>query len=171
MHNFQPFPITTLDFNPFVLIGQQWGVATVESGDKLNTTTVKWGGMGVAWDKNVAYLLLRDSKYTKELLDQADVFSYTFFDPDQKKYKMSMKYLSAVDGRKEDKLAASGFTLNRSMKVPFIDEGNFVLLLRKLASAELSKDTIHRDSIIETFYPEGDYHTLYIAEIMDILAR
>jgi len=171
MHNFQPFPINTLEFNPFQLIGQQWGVATVEVGDKINTTTVNWGGMGVAWDKNVAYLMLRDSKYTKELLDEADVFSYTFFDPDQKKYKMSMKYLSAVSGRKEDKLAAAGLTVNRSMKVPFIDEGNFVLLLRKLAAIPISPDTISRDGIIDTFYKEGDYHTLYIAEIMDILAR
>jgi flavin reductase (DIM6/NTAB) family NADH-FMN oxidoreductase RutF len=171
MHNFQPFPISTLEFNPFQLIGQQWGVATVEVGDKINTTTVNWGGMGVAWEKNVAFLMLKNSRYTKELLDQADVFSYTFFDPDQKKYKMSMKYLSAVSGRNEDKLTAAGLTVNRTMKVPFIDEGNFVLLLRKLATVPVPAEALAKETMVETFYSDNDFHTIFIAEILDILAR
>ena len=171
MHTFQPFPITTLEFNPFQLIGQQGFVATAEADGHINTTTVTWGGMGILWGKNVGFICLPDSKYTKELIDASDTFSMTFFDPDQKKYRTSMKYLNAVSGRTEDKIAAAGLTVNRTMKIPFIDEGNFILLLHKLATIPITPDVIDNVNIVTTFYPDQNYHTMFVAEITDVLAR
>ena len=58
MHTFQPFPVNSIDINPFSLIGQQWGAVTVEHEGKVNSMTVSWGGVGVLWNKNVATILL-----------------------------------------------------------------------------------------------------------------
>ena len=68
MHTFQPYPIDKMEFNPFTKIGKEW--ALVSAGDKTrcNTMTVSWGGVGVLWGKNVVFIFIRDSRYTKEFL-------------------------------------------------------------------------------------------------------
>ncbi len=168
MHTFQPFPVNSIDINPFSLIGQQWGAVTVEHEGKINSMTVSWGGVGVLWNKNVATIYLRDSRYTKELLDQSKKFSITFFD---ESYKRALKYLGAVSGRNEDKLAGARLNINRDLNVPFIDEGNFVLICRKLSSTPILPEHFADKKIADDFYKDGDYHTMYIGEILDLLAR
>lgn len=171
MHTFQPYPIETLDFNPFTFIGTQGFVATAEADGKINTTTVTWGGMGIMFNKNVAFICIQDSKFTKELIDKSNTFSMTFFDPDKKQFKNAMKYLKAATGRTEDKIAAAGLSVNRSLKVPFIDEGNFVLILEKLAAIPLTTEYITKKWLCDEFYPDNGTDTIYIADILEILAR
>lgn len=81
MHTFQPLEISETDFNPFNLIGQDWAALTTSIDGKANAMTVSWGGVGVLWGKNVVSVYIRDSRYTKELLDAGSNFSLTFFDP------------------------------------------------------------------------------------------
>ena len=45
---------------------------------KANTMTVSWGGVGVLWGKNVAFIFIRDSRYTKEIIDAQEFFSISF---------------------------------------------------------------------------------------------
>ena len=115
--------------NPFKLIGKDWGVITAEKDGKVNAMTASWGGMGVLWNKNVVNIYVRESRYTKEFLDGGDLFSVTFFED---KYRSSLKYLGAVSGRNEDKIANARLNINHDLHVPFIDEGNFVIICKKL---------------------------------------
>lgn len=167
MHTFQPYPIGTIEINPFKLIGQQWGAITAEKDGKCNSMTASWGGMGVLWNRNVCTIYVRESRYTKEFLDASDGFSVTFFDD---KYRSSLKYLGAVSGRDEDKLAGARLHINHDLNVPFIDEGNFVLICKKLFSVPITKEDIP-EKYLEEFYKDGDYHTMYVGEIVDLLAR
>ena len=80
MHTFQPYPIDLLDINPFTKIGNEWALLTAGTKAKCNTMTVSWGGMGVIWNKNVVYVFVRDSRYTKEFMDNGEFFSLSFFD-------------------------------------------------------------------------------------------
>ncbi len=167
MHTFQPYPIDTVEINPFKLIGKDWGVITAEKDGKINAMTASWGGMGVLWNKNVMNIYVRESRYTKEFLDAGDLFSVTFFD---EKYRSSLKYLGAVSGRDEDKIANARLNINHDLNVPFIDEGNFVIICKKLCSAPILPENIP-EKYKEEFYPNGDYHTVYLGEIIDLLAR
>ena len=78
MHTFQPYPIELLEMNPFIKIGKEWALVTAGNKNKYNTMTVSWGGVGVIWNKNVVYIFVRDSRYTKEFIDQGDFFSLSF---------------------------------------------------------------------------------------------
>ena len=91
MHTFQPYPIDTVEINPFKLIGKNWGVITAEKDGKINAMTASWGGMGVLWNKNVMNIYVRESRYTKEFLDAGDLFSVTFFD---EKYRRDFCFLN-----------------------------------------------------------------------------
>lgn len=55
--------------NPFKLIGKDWGLVTAGTKDGFNTMTVSWGGVGIMWNKPVAYTFIRPQRYTFEFLE------------------------------------------------------------------------------------------------------
>jgi len=166
MHQFQPYPPESFELNPFTKIGNEWMLITAGTKEKANTMTASWGGIGVLWGKNVATVYIRESRYTKEFIDQNDTFTLTFFDG----HKMDLKYLGAVSGRNEDKITNAKLHLNYAGDTPFIDEGNLVLVCKKLSATKITADQFI-DPQIAGFYKDGDYHTMYIGEITQILAR
>lgn len=167
MHTFQDFPLESLEFNPFKTIGSDWGLVSAGSKKKANTMTVSWGGVGVLWGKNVAFIFIRDSRYTKEFIDNGDFFSISFLD---EKYKDALKYCGSHSGRDGDKLSASGLTWNYKHSIPFIDEGNMILICQKLSSTKITADSFLSPDIAK-WYEDNDYHTMYVAEIIEALAR
>lgn len=168
MHVFQPYPIDLLEFNPFTKIGKEWAVITAGDRKKANCMTVSWGGTGVLWGKNVAFLFVRDSRYTKEFIDSGEFLSITFFD---EKYRDSLNICGTVSGRNEDKFAKAGLTLAYRHSIPYIDEGNLVFLGRKLSATRITEDSFLNQEIKSKWYQDEDYHTMYIVEIIDVMAR
>lgn len=167
MHTFQPYPTDLLELNPFTKIGKDWMLITAGNKEKANTMTASWGGFGVMWGKNVAYIFVRESRYTKEFLDAGDTFSLTFF----KEQHGALKYLGTVSGRDEDKIAGARFHVNYSEETPFIDEGNLVFICKKLSATPITADQFIDSRLTDSFYKDGDMHTMYIGEITQILAR
>lgn len=171
MHQFQPYPVELLEFNPFTKIGNDWLIITSGNEQKANGMTASWGGLGVLWGKNVAFIFVRESRYTKEFIDNGSTFSCTFFD---KKYKNDLKYFGIVSGRQEDKFKTSGLHLDYKDGVPYVDEGNFVFLCKKMAAVPIEEAHFINSEIKEKWYSGNDtdnFHTMYIGEITDVLAR
>ncbi|MCR5273151.1 MAG: flavin reductase [Lachnospiraceae bacterium] len=170
MHTFQPYPIELFEFNPFNRFGKDWALLSAGNREKTNALTVKCGGVGVLWEKNVCYVFVRQSKYTKELIDNGDNFSLTFFDPSMK--KSVLKYMMMASGRDEDKIKAAGLNVDYSdADIPYIDSGNLVFLCRKLSATYIDPEDILEDDILKDQYDDKDYHTMYVGEILQILAR
>jgi flavin reductase (DIM6/NTAB) family NADH-FMN oxidoreductase RutF len=141
---------------------------TVKSGDKVNTMTASWGGLGVMWYRNVAYVVIRPQRYTKEFIDAQDNFSITSFDDS---FKKQLGYLGSVSGRNEDKITKSGLTLKYIDGIPYFEEANLVITCKKLFSQPFLPENFHDKSLIQECYPNKDYHTLYIGEITKVLKR
>ena len=57
-----------LQKNPFQMIGKEWLLVTAEKDGKANTMTASWGGVGVMWGRNVAFIVIRPQRYTKEFM-------------------------------------------------------------------------------------------------------
>ncbi len=168
MHAFQPYPIKEIEFNPFVRFGDNWGALTTKADDKVNSMTISWGGVGVLWDKPVATVYVRESRFTKELLDKSDSFSVSFLDD---KYRRTLKYMGQVSGRNEDKIKNSRLTINDYKGIPFIDEGNFIVICKKMYSLPLTLENVVDKGVEEQFYKTKDLHTMYLGEIVELLAR
>ena len=64
-----------LQKNVFSMIGKEWLLVTAEKEGQVNTMTASWGGLGVMWGKNVAFIVLRPQRYTKEFVDAGETFS------------------------------------------------------------------------------------------------
>jgi len=169
MHDFQPYPVDLVEFNPFTKIGKEWALISAGSKLKHNTMTVSWGGLGVLWNKNVAYIFIRDSRYTKEFIDEGDFFSVSFLN---ESYRESLNYCGKNSGRgSTDKFADAGLTVAFRHGIPYPDEANFVIICRKMAAVPITEaDFIDKD-LMDKFYKDGDMHTMYVGEVIDIMAR
>ena len=150
MHTFQPMTADMMEFDPFTKIGKEWALLTAGSKDKANTMTISWGGVGILCDKN-------------------EFFSLSFL---SEKYRDALNYCGSHSGRDEnDKISAAGLTLTSRHSIPFIDEGNMILLCEKMSATRLTEDSFLMPEIAQKWYADHDMHTMYIAEIIDILAR
>lgn len=168
MNNFREIRPEEIDKNIFKLIGNEWMLITAGNGSKLNTMTASWGGFGVMWNKNVAFIVIRQSRYTKEFVDKSDSFSLTFFD---KNFKKQLGYLGSVSGRDEDKITKLDLPVEYSDETPYFANANMAVFCKKLYAQEYKPEYFIDTNLTAECYPKGDYHTLYIAEISKVLVR
>lgn len=155
-----------LQKNPFQMIGKEWLLVTAEREGKVNTMTASWGGVGIMWNKPVAYIFLRPQRYTKEFVDQADTFSLSVLGEEHRK---TLGYFGSVSGRDEDKIAISGLKIAHDGKTPYFEAAGTVMICRKLYAQSYDPACFIDRSLDEKNYPNKDYHTMYIAEIEKVL--
>ena len=168
MHTFQPYPIDLLQMNPFTKIGKEWALITAGDKNKFNTMTVSWGGVGVLWGKNVVYIFIRDSRYTKEFIDNGELFSMSFL---SEEYRDSLNYRGSHSGRDGDKFHNAALTPAFRHSIPYPDEANLILLCRKMAAVPIPEETFTDSQISPKWYSDHDMHTMYVGEIIEVAAR
>lgn len=166
--SFKEIKATELQKNPFQMIGREWLLVTAKNGDKCNTMTASWGGVGIMWGKNVAYVFIRPQRYTKEFIDASSTFSLSVLDESCRK---TLSYLGTVSGRDEDKIEKSGLTVAMDGDTPYFEEANTVMVCRKLYAQEYDPACFIDKSCDEKWYPQKDYHTMYIVEIEKVLVQ
>ena len=69
----------------------------------------------------------------------------------------------------EDKVEKSGLTLAWSDDTPYFGESTNVILCKKLFVQQLHGDGILDPKLKKTWYPNEDYHFLYIAEVTKVM--
>ena len=165
---FEKVNIQDLKFNPFDEISNHWVLISAKKDGVVNTMTASWGQLGHLWGKNVATVYIRPQRYTKEFIDASDKLSLSVLDEE---YRKTLSYLGSVSGRDEDKIAKSGLTVAHTDDVPYFAEANTVITGKKLYAQEYRPECFIDSSLDEKWYPQKDYHTMYILEIEKILVR
>ncbi len=168
MNKYKEIKPEELNESAFKLIAKDWMLITAESNNKVNTMTASWGGFGVMFNKNVAYIVLRPQRYTKEFVDNSNTFSLTFFD---ETFRKQLAYLGAVSGRDEDKISKANLTIQHENETPYFEEGNMVIICKKIYAQDFKPECFILSEIEQQVYPKKDYHTFYIAEIEKILIK
>ena len=133
--------VKSLQDNVFSLIGDRWMLSTAGTAERCNTMTASWGGLGVLWGAPAATIYLRPQRYTKEFVDREEYFTLAFFGEEQRK-----------------------------CGAPYFEEAELVLVCRKRYAQEMDPQAIPQDAK-DRFYPEKDYHTMYIGEVVEALRK
>ena len=162
--------------NAFKLIGKDWMLVTAcaktqdESGKTIfgraNTMTASWGGLGVLWNKPVATIYIRPSRYTKELIDSSDTFSLSVL---SEKYKTALDYCGSHSGRDGDKFKASKLDLLYTSDTPYIKQARLVMICKKLYAQPFDPFSFADEKVLKQNYKKDDFHTMYIGEIIKIM--
>jgi flavin reductase (DIM6/NTAB) family NADH-FMN oxidoreductase RutF len=160
--------LKSLDKNVFSAIADQWMLITAGTADRCNTMTASWGGLGVIWGSPAATCYIRPQRYTKEFVDREEYFTLTFFGEE---YRKALQLCGSRSGREVDKVKECGFTVRAAeCGAPYFEEAELVLVCRKRFAQPMDPANIPQD-VKDKFYPEQDYHTLYIGEIVEALAK
>ena len=145
---------------------------TTKSGDRVNTMTIGWGKIGIEWNRPVFIAYVRETRYTKQLLEEGGAFTvnipYGDYDP------KILSYCGTKSGRNTDKIRDLGLTMVESdvISVPGIRELPLTLECKVIYKQQQDLSCIPQ-SIIDRFYPviDGsgfrDYHIAYYGEIVN----
>lgn len=133
--------------------------------NRVNTMTIGWGYIGYSWNKPFFAALVRDSRYTHELLKSADSFTVSIpFDASMHK---ALAFCGSHSGRDVNKEEAAGisFVSAKAVASPVVDGCS-----RYYECAISYIDTIQIDKLPpdfrEKFYGDGDFHDIYYGEIV-----
>ena len=145
---------------------------TTKSADTVNTMTIGWGKIGIEWNRPVFIAYVRETRYTKQLLEENGEFTvnipYGDVDPG------ILSYCGTKSGRNTDKIRDLGLTLVDSdlIQVPGIGQLPLTLECRVIYRQKQDLDQLPQD-ILQRFYPiveeSGfrDYHIAYYGEIVN----
>lgn len=148
--------------NVFSMIGSDWMLVTAQNGEKYNTMTASWGGMGVLWGKPVAFVFIRPQRYTYTFLENTDRFTLSFFGG---ACREALALCGRVSGRDTDKIREAGLTpFSTNDGYISFKEASVILECNKLY-ADFIKEENMLDPALMEHYKAGDFHKMYIAEI------
>lgn len=157
-----------LNVNPFEAIDKQWMLITAGSEQKCNTMTASWGGLGVIWNRCTATCYIRPQRYTNEFVQQGEYFSLCFFGSGNMRDALTL--CGRKSGRDCDKIAESGLTVRFDKQAPYFEEAQTVFICRKLHTQKIDPAGF-ADEAINSNYTSGDYHFMYIGEIVECLVK
>ena len=165
---FKEIAVEELKFNPFTKIGKEWVLVTAGNEEGHNTMTASWGGVGVMWGKNVVSVYIRPQRYTKEFVDANDTFTLSFYD---ETYKKALSICGSKSGRDCDKETEAGLTPYYVDGTTAFEEADMILVCRKQYHQDMAPEHFDVKENDEKWYPDHDYHTMYMAEIVKVLVK
>lgn len=151
------------DFDVFGKIGSEWMLVTAGTPEHFNTMTASWGFAGIMWNKPCVITAIRPQRYTKEFIDNSELFTLSFY-PEE--YRKALAFCGANSGREVDKPAQTGLIPMRSEGCVAFEQAKIILVCRKLYAQEMSPDCFTDKGLIPQQYPGSDFHTAYYGEIV-----
>ena len=149
---------------------------TTKADGKVNSMTIAWGFIGYEWNRPVFVALVREGRFTNELLKAHGEFTVNI--PHGAFDKKILGLCGSRSGRTTDKIAEAGLTLAspRTIAVPGIVELPLTLECRVLYAQTQQLDLLEGD-LRADFYPADvdssfhganrDAHVAYYGEIVD----
>ena len=144
---------------------------TTKAGDKVNTMTIGWGHIGVDWSRPIFVAYIRETRYTKQMLEANGEFTINV--PMDTVDNKILGFCGTKSGRDTDKIQELGLTLVDSdvVSVPGIQELPLTLECKVIYKQKQDLSAIPPE-IIARYYPADesgfqDYHYVYFGEIVN----
>lgn len=142
---------------------------TTKVGEKVNTMTIGWGTIGIEWGRPIFVAYVRESRYTREMLDASGEFTVNI--PMDGVDKNILAVCGTKSGRDMDKFAELGLVQEpgETVNVPGIQQLPLTLECKVLYRIKQPVETIPQN-IQDRYYPkndqgEQDFHYAYFGEI------
>jgi flavin reductase (DIM6/NTAB) family NADH-FMN oxidoreductase RutF len=139
---------------------------TTAHGGKTNTMTIGWGSIGVIWRRPMFTVLVRQSRFTRDLIEKSGEFTVSIPFGDMKE---ALGICGTKSGRDLDKIKAAGLTLKPGKKLttPVIAAKGLHYECRVVYKQTMIPDALDAEYQVAV-YPQGDYHTMYFGEIVAV---
>ncbi len=166
--------IEAFDYAPQICKSLKQGAVLITTAANVfvNTMTIGWGKIGVEWKRPIFIAYVRESRYTKEMLETNGEFTVNV--PLGEYDSHILGYCGTKSGRDTDKIRDLGLTLEESeiISVPGIKELPLTLECKVIYKQKQDLSVLP-DEILERYYPVvgengyRDYHIAYYGEIVN----
>ena len=142
---------------------------TTKADDSVNTMTIGWGTIGIEWGRPMFVAYVRESRYTRELLDKNPEFTVNC--PVGELEGKILGFCGSKSGRDIDKFKELGLHTEEPLQisVPGIRELPLTLECKVVYRNPQPVDGLLQ-AILDRYYPEvdgvRDYHIAYYGEIL-----
>lgn len=148
---------------------------TTKHNDKVNTMTIGWGTIGVEWGRPVFIAFVRESRFTRQMLDAAGEFTVNIPVGDVNSHILG--FCGTKSGKDTDKIKELNLTLEEPMhiRVPGIRELPLTLECKILYQQNQDLRVLP-EQILTRYYPSDvdssfhgsnrDSHIAYYGEIV-----
>lgn len=163
------------EINPFDYAGvfaekmKKGILLTTKADDTVNTMTIGWGTIGIEWGRPVFVAYVRESRYTRELLDKNAEFTVNC--PVGELDGKILGFCGSKSGRDVNKLQELGLHAEQPLQisVPGIRELPLTLECKVVYRNPQPTEGLPQ-AILDRYYPEvdgvRDYHIAYYGEIV-----
>lgn len=144
---------------------KQGAFLTVQAGDALNTMTIGWATIGLAWRRPVLMVMVRASRHTFGLIETSADFTVSLPTGDMRR---EITFCGTHSGRDVDKFAACALKTSPSRTVfsPVIRVPGLHFECRIVYKSAMDAKALTPE--YAALYADGDYHTLYFGEIQSV---
>lgn len=148
---------------------------TTKRGEKVNSMTIGWGCIGTDWSRPVFIAYVRESRYTKQLLEENGEFTVNI--PVGEVPRAVLSLCGRKSGRDMNKIEKLNLTLEEPLEisVPGIRELPLTLECKVIYKQQQDLSAIPQD-ILDRYYPieedtlhpgsDRDYHIAYTGQIL-----
>lgn len=143
---------------------------TTKADGQVNTMTIGWGTLGIEWGKPIFTAFVRESRYTKQLLEKNGEFTINV--PMDDSCKKILGLCGTKSGRDMDKIGELGLTLEEPevISVPAIRQLPLTLECKVIYKQDQDPKAIAKEND-DRYYAKGtanenDYHTAYYGQVL-----
>jgi flavin reductase (DIM6/NTAB) family NADH-FMN oxidoreductase RutF len=149
-------------------LGHEGALLTVGDATKFNAMTIGWGALGFIWERNIVTVLVRPSRYTHEFIEKFASFTVSFY---HREHHNALSILGTRSGRDTDKVALAGLTPAFIDGVVTFREAYLTVVAKQLCRMQLQPGDFIDPTIDGQCYSKQDYHTIYQAEVIKVIAQ
>lgn len=147
------------------LLYKRGAFLTVKDGDILNTMTISWGNIGYEWNRPIFTALIRKSRYTHSLIENAREFTVSI--PFGDEFKESLAFCGTRTGRDFNKFEKCDLKVDfgKKTKTPVIANCGLIYECKVVYKQDMNLGNMNAE-LIKACYPDDDCHTFYYGEIV-----
>ncbi len=157
--------------NVIDMIGQDWLLIGAGNQDSNNAMTASWGTIGYMFNKPIATIVVRPTRYTAEFIDNSTHFTITVLEDG---YRDALMTMGRVSGRECNKVEKAGLTQSFTpMGNPTFEQAKIVLECRKIFKQPMNDSSFIDRELVDKWYDQahGAFHDIYMGEIVNCWIR
>ena len=133
-----------------------------------NAMAIGWGTLGKVWGRCMWVVLVRPSRFTYQVIEEADDFTVNVPGADLAK---AVSYCGSHSGRDQDKLAKAGLGVapGREVSSGIIEACPINYECQVVGKSDIVPELLV-DTVKREFYAQGDYHRVYFGQVLAVYA-
>ncbi len=139
---------------------------TVGDSKSVNPMTIGWASFGIACGKPVLSVMIRQSRFSKQLIDSNPVFTVSI--PRDGSYKAALGICGSKSGRDADKMALCSLKEQKADVNGISGIENCLMYECKVIYKTEMEEGSTVPAMNAKWYKDGNYHTIYTGEILNI---